>query len=84
MISTIEYLVVYWSMFDLQDRESDDDHEVLDTQGGAGQMNSNGQVSTQTMGKDLRGWNKGKCYRHQESKVQRWRQARRAWHYGGV
>ena len=36
MISTIEFLVVCWSHqqpFDLQDRESYDNHEVLDTKG---------------------------------------------------
>ena len=36
MISTIECLVVCWShgnLFDLQDRESDGDREVLDTGG---------------------------------------------------
>ena len=36
MISTIEYLVVCWSHrqpFDLQDRELDNDREVLDTGG---------------------------------------------------
>ena len=36
MISKIEFLVVCWShgnLFDMQDRESDDDREVFDIRG---------------------------------------------------
>ena len=40
------YVGATGNLFDLQDRESDGDHKVLDTGGGTDQMNSDSQVST--------------------------------------
>ena len=44
------YVGATGNLFDLRDRESDGDPEVLDIEGGAGQRNSDGQVSTSIVG----------------------------------
>ena len=78
-------MIILWyvgaidNLFDLQDRESDDDHEVLDTRGvlakGTPTVKSVHKVLEDPCGckvESKRLWSKRRFYRDQEAEAQRW------------
>lgn len=78
-------------MFDLWDRESDDEREVLDIGGvpakGTLTVKSTHRVLVDPCGCKVESkwlWSKRRCYRDWEVVARRWLKARFAWHFSGV